>query len=80
MTAPRQSPRPLRILMLGCGVLAGCGHSPLFVPSPPDSLGPHTTTLPRRLTYSTGDDRHPTVVGSILAYSRLDPDERGNER
>jgi hypothetical protein len=80
MTAPRQSSRPWRILWLGCAVLAGCDHSPLFVTASADSLGPHTTTLPRRLTYSTGDDRHPTVVGGVLAYSRLDPDERGNER
>ncbi|HSD33629.1 MAG TPA: hypothetical protein VLB49_17065 [Gemmatimonadales bacterium] len=80
MTASRQSSQPLRILILGCGVLAGCDHSPLFVTAPPDSLGPHTTTLPRRLTYSSGDDRHPTVMGPVLAYSRLDPDERGNER
>ncbi len=67
MTAPRQSSRLWRILWLGCAVLAGCDHSPLFVTASPDSLGPHTTTLPRRLTYSTGDDRHPTVVGGVLA-------------
>lgn len=80
MTGPRQSPRTMPILILASGLLAGCGHSPLFVPAAPDSLGPRTTTLPRQLTFSTGDDRHPAVVAGVLAYSRLDPDESGNER
>lgn len=74
MTVSRQLP------LLGCCLLAACGHAPVFVTAGPDSLGPAGTTLPRRLTYSTGDDRHPAVVGDLLAYSRLDPDERGNER
>jgi WD40 repeat protein len=46
----------------------------------PDSLGPQTLVLPRRLTFNTGDDRHPAVTGAVLVYSRLDADERGNER
>ena len=70
----------IRILSLGCCLLAACEHAWPYDASAPDPLGPRGQALPRRLTYSAGDDRHPSVYGNWLVYSRLNPDEQGNER
>jgi hypothetical protein len=70
----------MRFLILCCGLLAACEHAATFVVAAPDSLGPRTLAVPRRLTFNTGDDRTPAVTGTVLAYSRLDADEQGNER
>lgn len=70
----------IRILLLGCCLLAACDHAWPYDASPPGPRGPLGQVLPRRLTYNTGDDRHPSVHGDLLVYSRLDPDEQGNER
>jgi hypothetical protein len=66
-------------LLLAC-LLAACEHTPPHAAAGPDPLGPREHALPRRLTYSSGDDRHPAVNGAAIVYSRLDPDEQGNER
>jgi len=69
-----------RMLLFGCCLLAGCDHAWPYDSSRPGPLGPQSQVVPRRLTFSTGDDRDPSVRGNVLVYSRLDPDERGNER
>jgi len=61
-------------------MLAACEHSPPYGLAATDPLGPWGGPPPQRLTFSPGDDRHPAVTGGVLVYSRLDPDERGNER
>jgi WD40 repeat protein len=70
----------MRAFALCCCLLAACEHAPSYGVAAPDSLGPRTLALPRRLTFNTGDDRHPAVTGAVIVYSRLDGDERGNER
>ena len=66
--------------MLGFCVLVACEHTRPYSVAAPDPLGPWGGPPPQRLTFSPGDDRHPAVTGDVLVYSRLDPDERGNER
>ena len=61
-------------------MFAACEHPRPFGVAAPDPLGPWNGPPPQRLTFSPGDDRHPAVTGGVLVYSRLDPDERGNER
>ncbi len=69
-----------RSLLLTCCLLAACDHAWPYDSSGPGPIGPRGQALPRRLTYSSGDDRHPSVAGDLIVYSRLDPDEQGNER
>jgi len=78
MLRSRQSFNSFAVLV--GALLGGCEHSQPFAASDPVRLGPRGQTLPRRLTYSPGDDRDPTVRGAWLVYSRLDPDEREHER
>lgn len=65
--------RLAQLVLLGC--LAACGHEDPWQATPPDPLGPITTTLPRRLTFNTGDDRAPTLSpdGGRIAFARYDP-------
>lgn len=58
----------------------GCKHSWPFDAGDPPPLGPRGQEVPRRLTFNPGDDRDPSVRGGVIGYSRLDPDERGEER
>ena len=59
---------------------AGCDHGTPFQNSPDRPLGPFSSQIPRRLTFSIGDDRTPTWLpdGDILYSSeridRLDHD------
>ncbi len=55
----------------------GCGHEDPWSTVPPAPLGPFTPTLPRRLTFNSGDDRAPTLwtMGNQIAYARYDPVE-----
>jgi hypothetical protein len=57
-------------LILAPLALAACEHAaPGSVQAPAD-VGPFTTTLPRRLTFSVLNDRTPSVSGGILVYAR----------
>ena len=54
---------------------AGCDHGTPFQNSPDRPLGPFSSQIPRRLTFSIGDDRTPTWLpsGAILYSSeRID--------
>ncbi|HEV8265290.1 MAG TPA: hypothetical protein VGQ06_10070 [Gemmatimonadales bacterium] len=59
--------------------VAACRHETPFAYVGPDSLGPISSAVPRRLTFSAGDDRNPSVSGATLVFSRLDG-SRGRER
>jgi hypothetical protein len=72
--------RALRQSLLGFCLVLGCEHPAPYGASGPEPLGPAGSTLPRRLTFSPGDDRGPFVAGSTVVYSRLDPEEQGGER
>ena len=50
--------------------LAACEHAAPGAPRNPADVGPSSPTLPRRLTFSTLDDRTPTVTGDWIAYAR----------
>jgi hypothetical protein len=50
--------------------LAACGHGEALTTTEPPDGGPASDTLPRRLTFSTLDDRTPGVGGGWIAYSR----------
>ena len=62
-----------RMLLFGCCLLAGCDHAWPYDSSRPGPLGPQSQVVPRRLTFSTGDDRDPAVRGDVLVYSRSNP-------
>lgn len=77
----RRQSRITRIALLTSTALtAGCTHAWPFDAGSPDRLGPRGEAVPRRLTFNPGDDRDPAVRGGSITYSRLDPDERGEER
>lgn len=58
--------------MVLLAALAACDHTaPAGTPGP-DPLGPFSASLPRRLTFSLGDDRAPAVAGGALVFSRLE--------
>ncbi len=60
--------------------LPACEHSQPFTTAGPDSLPPASATLPRRLTYSLGDDRQPSVGAGRLVFSRLElPEATGSQ-
>ena len=80
MCAWRQSRSVLTILVASAGLGAGCEHSWPFKAGDPSPLGPRGQAVPRRLTFNPGDDRDPSVRGGAIIYSRLDPEERGEER
>jgi len=50
--------------------LAACEHAAPGSVHAPTDVGPFTTTLPRRLTFSVLNDRTPSVTGSVLVYAR----------
>jgi hypothetical protein len=61
-----------RALCLCAALLAAvaCEHAgPGTIASPTDA-GPFRQTLPRQLTFSTGDDRTPSVTGAVIVYAR----------
>jgi WD40-like Beta Propeller Repeat len=70
----------MRLLVVGFLLVAACEHAGPAGTGVLDPLGPRTSALPRRLTYSPGDDRHPAASDSRIAFSRLDPGEVGGER
>jgi hypothetical protein len=56
-----------------CAALVGaaaCEHARPGDASGPTDVGPYRETLPRRLTFSAGDDRTPSVTGDLLVYAR----------
>lgn len=59
--------------VLALVVVAACSHGEPYATGPPDPLGPADPNLPRQLTFTTGDDRSPTVAGSAVTFSRFDP-------
>lgn len=61
---------PVSAVILG---LTACGHTQPFTTAGADSLPPQSTTVPRRLTFSFGDDRQPSVAAGRLVFSRLEP-------
>ena len=52
-------------------LLAACDHSRPFSFTP-GAEGPWPGGLPRRLTFSLGDDRNAAVTGGLIVFSRLD--------
>lgn len=80
MTAWRQSRVALTVLCASGAVAGGCHHSWPFDAGSSAPLGPRGQQVPRQLTFNPGDDRDPTVREGSITYSRLDPDERGEER
>lgn len=55
----------------------GCGHEAPWDTVAPPPMGPNGATLPRRLTFNTGDDRAPSLwnTGGQIAFARYDPVE-----
>jgi len=80
MSAWRQSRVAMTALWTSAVLAGGCKHSWPFDAGDPSPLGPRGQEVPRRLTFNPGDDRDPSVRGGAITYSRLDPDERGEER
>ena len=52
--------------------MAACEHSPAGSVQV-TRLGPRDSALPRRLTYSTLNDRTPSVSGDVIVYARQGP-------
>jgi hypothetical protein len=52
--------------------LAACDHTAPPAFAGPDPLGPFSAGMPRRLTFSLGDDRTPAATGGTLVFSRLE--------
>jgi hypothetical protein len=52
--------------------LVGCEHSPAGTVQT-TRLGPFDTAMPRRLTWSTLNDRTPSVSGIVIVYARQGP-------
>src|SRR5438552_19126274 len=52
-------------------LIAACEHSSPFT-FVPVTQGPWGGGLPRRLTFSLGDDRNAAVTGGLIGFSRLD--------
>ncbi|HEY6224352.1 MAG TPA: hypothetical protein VIW26_11245 [Gemmatimonadales bacterium] len=80
MPSPRQSRITLAVASMCAALAGGCSHAWPFDAGNPEPVGPRGAEVPRRLTFNPGDDRDPTVRGGSITYSRLDPDERGEER
>ncbi|HET9710158.1 MAG TPA: hypothetical protein VFP39_17780 [Gemmatimonadales bacterium] len=80
MSAWRQSRVALTILAASGALAGGCTHPWPFDAGKPEQVGPRGQEVPRRLTFNPGDDRDPSVRRGSITYSRLDPDERGEER
>jgi hypothetical protein len=53
-------------------LLAACGHEAAWRAAAPPDVGPNGPTLPRRLTFNTGDDRSPAYWsgGGLIGYIR----------
>src|SRR2546430_17025653 len=52
-------------------LIAACEHSSPFT-FVPGTQGPWGGGLPRRLTFSAGDDRNASVTGGLIGFSRLE--------
>ena len=52
-------------------LIAACEHSSPFT-FVPGTQGPWGGGLPRRLTFSAGDDRNAAVAGGLIVFSRLE--------
>jgi hypothetical protein len=57
---------------LGAALLgaAACEHATPGDVVPPADVGPFSDSLPRRLTFSAGDDRTPSVTGDLIVFAR----------
>ena len=66
----RRSPRAAWCLCAALLGAAACEHAGPGDVAPPTDAGPFSQTLPRRLTFSTGDDRTPSVTGEVIVYAR----------
>lgn len=64
--------RPLAAWVLGATLLGAgaCEHASPGAVAPPADVGPFSPSLPRRLTFSAGDDRTPSVTGDVILYAR----------
>lgn len=51
-------------------LLAACGHEQPYRVAAPDTVGPFTDTVPRRLTFHPLEDVMPSVHGSVLVFGR----------
>lgn len=61
-------------------MLSACDHTTPYHTSAPDPLGPVQAELPRRLTFSQGDDRTPSVQGETVAFSRREATRPDSDR
>jgi hypothetical protein len=69
------SPRPrlgrfLVALTVAPLATAACEHAAPGAVRAPADVGPSTTSLPRRLTFSALNDRTPSVTGNVIVYAR----------
>ena len=69
----------IAILLIGS---IGCEHGEPFSGDPPSPRGPFSQLLPRRLTFSAGDDRTPSWLpdGSAIVYSSEREDRLDHDR
>jgi WD40 repeat protein len=71
-----------RPLIAAIALLAACDHSSAFQPERPVPAPPFSSSLPRRLTFSPGDDRTPAWLpdGSGIIYSTEREDLNDHDR
>jgi hypothetical protein len=60
--------------------VVACEHGEPFAVVPPDSVGPFTDALPRRLTFNPLADVTPSVIGDTVAFSRTDPNRADGDQ
>jgi hypothetical protein len=62
------------IVAVGAVLLVACDHSWFWSADRPGPLGPLSDSVPRRLTFNTGDDRAPSPPNAtgVFAFSRYD--------
>jgi hypothetical protein len=65
-----------------CAALISCGHGEPFSPERQTPEGPFSSLLPRRITFSPGDDRTPAWLpdGSAVIYSSEREDQLDHDR
>ncbi len=68
--SPRRPARLAAWLTVASLALAGCEHGSPGVVELPGDVGPSGAPLPRRLTFYDGDDRSPSVTGTVLVFAR----------
>lgn len=76
----RRGPRRASLTCLTLLALTACAHGEPFAVVPPDTVGPFTGTLPRRLTFNPLGDITPSVIGDTVVFSRVEADRADGDR